>query len=328
MAGALPEIDAIDRDRLQDSRGRAYKEFKRTLTPRWARVWLDIGAGYLGIACTMAALVALERLPVWWAPLWVVLGALALGYFIAFIELFLHEAAHFNVAPGRMLNDWLSNLFVGLLIGHEVGIYRPLHFDHHRYLGTTRDTERSYFAPLNAGFILEGLLGIRVLSMLLRGAAPAQAQANDVRQSAAIRVRRLAMLAAGAALNVGVIGVAFWHRHFTIALAWPIGIACVYPVVTALRQLTEHRSFEARADVDYAKTPHGSVTRMFEPGPLASTLGGAGFSRHLLHHWEPQISYTRLGELEAFLLDTPAAPVLRAQTTTYARAITRLFGAT
>src|SRR4051812_8038608 len=105
MAGALPEIEAIDRDRLQDSRGRAYKEFKRTLTPRWARVWLDIGAGYLGIACTMAALVALERLPVWWAPLWVVLGALALGYFIAFIELFLHEAAHFNVAPGRMLND-------------------------------------------------------------------------------------------------------------------------------------------------------------------------------------------------------------------------------
>jgi hypothetical protein len=87
----------------------------------------------------------------------------------------------------------------------------------------------------------------------------------------------------------------------------------------------EHRDENARRDVDYAHTPHGAINRLFGDGPLASTLGGAGFNRHLIHHWEPQISYTRLREVEQFLMETPAAEDLRHRQTTYVRTFARLF---
>lgn len=69
--------------------------------------------------------------------------------------------------------------------------------------------------------------------------------------------------------------------------------------------------------IDYSTQPHGAVNRLFGDGPLASTLGGAGFNRHLLHHWEPQISYTRLRELEVYLLRTDAAEGVRMRQSTY-----------
>jgi hypothetical protein len=57
---------------------------------------------------------------------------------------------------------------------------------------------------------------------------------------------------------------------------------------------------------------------------LGSTLGGAGFDRHLLHHWDPQVSYTRLPELERFLLNTKASAALSAKES-YISTFKRLF---
>ena len=68
------------------------------------------------------------------------------------------------------------------------------------------------------------------------------------------------------------------------------------------------------------------MNKLFGSGPLASTLGGAGFNRHLLHHWEPQLSCTRLAELERFLENTELKPALDAHRTSYVREWLRLFG--
>jgi fatty acid desaturase len=141
------------------------------------------------------------------------------------------------------------------------------------------------------------------------------------------RARRLAMLGAGAALNLGVIAAALLTGSLVLAAAWPIAMVCFYPGINATRQLLEHRSFDAQRDVDYTRTSHGANTRMFGVGPLASTMGAAGFNRHLLHHWAPQISYTRLAELEEFLLDTPSGELFRARVTTHVRAFARLWRA-
>jgi len=105
---SFPAADALDRNELKDTRGVTFKELRRQLTPRWWRVWIDIGAGYLVIAATMIALVRLEGWMPWLIPLWILLGAAVFGYTIAYIQLFLHEAAHFNIAPGRRLNDLLG----------------------------------------------------------------------------------------------------------------------------------------------------------------------------------------------------------------------------
>ena len=86
----------------------------------------------------------------------------------------------------------------------------------------------------------------------------------------------------------------------------------------------EHRDENAPSDRDFTKFAHGKVNRMFGSGPVASTLGGAGFNRHLLHHWEPQISYTNLAEVEWFLNDTNVAPVLARHQTSYFRTFFQL----
>ena len=64
---------------------------------------------------------------------------------------------------------------------------------------------------------------------------------------------------------------------------------------------------------------------MFGDGLIAQTMGGAGYNRHLMHHWEPGVSYTRLPDLERFLADTPLAAVMARRTTTYGRIFRRLF---
>jgi hypothetical protein len=54
-------------------------------------------------------------------------------------------------------------------------------------------------------------------------------------------------------------------------------------------------------------------------------LGGVGFNRHLLHHWDAGVSYTRLGELEDWLSTTNVAGILSERQTTYAAAFLRLW---
>jgi fatty acid desaturase len=300
-------------------------------------VWVDIACGYMALIGTCAALIYLDGrggLP--WSLLWALLGAVSIGYWIAFIQLFFHEAAHYNLAPGRVRNDRLANLFVGLMVGQDIKAYRRVHFHHHRYLGTPQDTERSYFDSLDLRFVVHGLLGVKMLAVLGRRSAHLQSNLTaeatrdglgDNATEASSSHRQRLMLVAGAVLNAGVVLVAALTGHWIVAVAWPLGMASVHPFINATRQLLEHRRFDARSDVDYATNVHGAETRMFRVGPLASTLGGAGFNRHMLHHWEPQISYTRFGELERFLLDTQHADVFRHQTASYRQAFCRLLRA-
>jgi len=93
-----------------------------------------------------------------------------------------------------------------------------------------------------------------------------------------------------------------------------------------LRQLLEHRNEMADKKTDYTIVAHGKITRIFNSNLFASMYGSAGFTRHLLHHLEPQISYTNLNQLELFLQETIIAPQLKKQKTSYLKALKILFG--
>lgn len=311
------DFDRIEKRTLVDRGGIPFREFKTTLKPRFLAVWLNLLPGHLMLAVILAGAVwAQSELPVAAAAGVAALGALLIGYVIAYIELFFHEAAHYNIARTRPLNDFLANLFLGSLIGQDIAQYRAIHFDHHRFLGTTRDTERSYFDPLTPGFILQSLTGIRVLKVVL----VRQRAAKVAPASPAVQPKRSMFnrhLLCGLLLHAAILGALLGFRQWTAAAAWAAGVALVFPFFGAVRQVLEHRSENARPEVDYAAVDQGATNRIFGDGPLASTLGGAGFNRHLLHHWEPQISYTRFRELERYLLDTAAADALRGHRTTY-----------
>ena len=251
----------------------------------------------------------------------VVLGALAVGYVVHYLVLFQHEAVHFNLAPGRRANDFACDLLVGPLIGETVAAYRAIHLEHHRHLGTPRDTERSYFEAFGARFVLEGLTGLRIARIIRARLAHHAGSAGSSRDD------RRWVLPAAVALHGGVVVGSALAGEPVLAMAWILGVGGVFPALNTTRQLLEHRDDAADRAVDYSTVPHGEVHRLFGSGPLASTLGGAGFNRHLLHHWDPGVSCTRLADLEAFLTRTEVAETLQRRRTSYLATAHRLLRA-
>ncbi|MCW5892124.1 MAG: fatty acid desaturase [bacterium] len=302
-----PELDGVDRNALVASDGVSFRDFRRRLTPRWGVLWGEIALGFVGLAAA-AALPCLTRdAGLAGAAAGTLAGGLGIGVALAYLGNFFHEAAHWNLAPSRAWNDRLANLLIGPLILQEIEHYRRVHFTHHRHLGMPEDQEYTYVRPLDWWFVASGLTGLAVLETLSRPAP----QSGGRRLSG--RALVMALVAHGS-----VLGVAALAGQWTLVLAWLGGAGAVLPFVAALRTLLEHRDLAARPEVDYRRVPHGPVNRLFGDGVLARTLGSAGFNRHLLHHWEPQVPCTRLADLERFLLSTPAADDVRRHRTTYA----------
>jgi fatty acid desaturase len=320
---AVNDIPLSLKATLVDESGVPYREFRRSLKPRWVRVWLELGAAYLVLAAVLAALVLLDpALP--GAVLAALAGALLIGYTIHFINCFFHEAAHHNLVPGRRRNDLVANLLMSWLFGSSIALYKRIHWQHHRALGTTMDSENSYFDALRVRYLVEGLTGMKLLRTLRQ-----HRETESLFEQRGRRGRedagRLAWLSCAGIVNLGITGaLAFAFGSPVAAIAWLGGLLIVFPFMASLRTVLEHRSEDADARVDYREVEHGPVNRLFGSGPLASTMGSAGFNRHAIHHWEPQLSYTRLPDVEAYLLRTEVAPLVRERQTTYTDTFLRL----
>jgi fatty acid desaturase len=304
---------------ITNSKGTRYIDFVKTLSPRYGRLYLDIALGYAALILTAVLVVRLPAngvMPGWLAA---VIGEVSVGFWIAYLQLFIHEGAHFNFSPDRSRSDMLCNLLIAWMIGTSVQKYRVVHFQHHRALGSVEDSEATYFFPLNLLFIIKGLLGIRVLEVLLSRSS-LQIKKETVRDERGEYVGL-----AGLAAHAVILTATYVFGSIWLSLAWTGGICAFFPLFGALRQLLEHRDERADAKANYFETDHGTYTRMFGSDVFSSVFGGAGFNRHLLHHWEPSISYTNLPELETYLLDTDVAPLIEMRRSNYFRTFIGLF---
>src|SRR5439155_10903619 len=133
------------------------------------------------------------------------------------------------------------------------------HFDHHRYLGTPIDTERTYFDPLNVRFIVEALIGLKTIKGMVQGDRVSRQKPQFPK--ATTRVFGLPLVT-GALLNGAILASAASAGYWPVALAWAIGVLIVFPFFAATRQLLEHRDECAPPGVDYSVVPHGAVNRM------------------------------------------------------------------
>jgi fatty acid desaturase len=314
---------AAFRAKLVGNGGDRYADFVRGLSPDYRRVYLDIAGGYLLLALSYALI---ATAPLWGVPALVASlgGAILIGYWVAYLQLFIHEGAHYNLAPTKAGSDRLCDLAISWMIGTTVAAYRPVHFQHHRDLGTIDDTESSYFFPLNLAFFVKAALGIRAAEVMLSRVASTpktEGRSAETRRSKdAVRSLLVGVAVHGAIVGGSVLAGLWWA-----ALAWVVGMGVAFPFFGALRQLLEHRDEAASPTANFRKQDHGAHTRIFRDGPLAATFGAAGFSRHLLHHWEPQVSYTNLPQLEAFLEGTELKAIMDRRRSTYLATFRRLF---
>lgn len=317
-----PQLEDIAKTGLVDAAGRTYAVFRSSLRPAWPVVARDFAFGYLMLAASATLVVVAADAYGAFRALWVVVGALLIGFWLAFIQLFLHEAAHFNFWPDRRWNDRFANLLIGVWVATDIREYRRIHWDHHRFLGQPSDTERSYFSALGWRFLLESLFlvsAIRVIA-LRRGKIR-----DKPAGGAAWGASGLVMPAAAALAHSLVLATCVWQGQTELALAWLAGNLMVYPLFGALRQLLEHRDAAASAAVDYSIEPHGKLTRSFKGGPFGSIFGGAGFRWHDIHHFDPELSYTNLARVDDFLQECDAAQAARIERRSYGRVALELW---
>jgi fatty acid desaturase len=308
---------------LVDSSGIPFKNFRHTLRPRYGIVWTEFLSGYLALVVITAGLIAVRGQSRAWVVIASVVGAVLIGYIFHYLSLFQHAAAHFNLAADKSLNDLLANLLFGALFGYGYGIksYRAVHFEHHRRLGTPADTENGYILPFNWEFLLRSATGLTMWEKIFNRSRPLT-QYGSAQKIA----RRLGPFSVIAALLHSTVALgSLYLGHYALAGAWVLGVISFFPLFMGVRLTLEHRSLDAKTALDYSQQPHGALSRIFGSGPLSSTFGAAGFNRHLLHHWEPQVPYERLKDLERYLRDTMLATELNARTTSYTTAFRQLF---
>jgi len=294
----LPDLRA----RVRAESGGDYGRFRRSLAPDFGKVKRDIAMGYAALVMILAFAGSFQGpLP---GLIAAGLGAIGVGYAIAYLQLFIHEAAHYNLAPSRRANDRVADWLICWQIGTSIAAYRRVHAEHHRHLGQADDTEISYRRALTGRFLGEMATGIHALRVFT-GRAGGGGE------------RTLRPLLAGAAAHFALVAALFALGAWPAALAWLGGVGIFFPLFATLRQLLEHRPLRGQ-------TGHGAVTRLFGTDLVSRSFGGAGFNRHLLHHIEPQVSYTRYDALEAYLMRTSIAPALDARRTSYARAFADL----
>ena len=307
---------------IVNSAGVGYVDFIKTLSPRYNRLYLDIALGYAAMIATCVLVVAL---PVTGVMAWFAagLGAISVGFWIAYLQLFIHEGAHFNFSPDRARSDLLCNLLIARIIGTSVQKYRIVHFQHHKALGGVEDSEMTYFFQLNLLFIVKGLLGIRVLEV--------QASRKTLQRKETARDNNGKYVGlAGLAAHIVILHTTYAFGSVGLSLAWIAGVGAIFPFFGALRQLLEHR--DERADAQTRRRagqlfrnrsrrlyPHVRVRRLFVD------LRRRRLNRHLLHHWEPSISYTNLPELETCLLDTDVAKLIEMRRSSYFKTFVSLF---
>ena len=314
-------LEGIGFDEVSDSNGTSYTVFRSSLLPRYSIVAFDILKGYFFLLLIAAAVIFLDYHfhSYWWAIIPV--SSILIGYIAAYLALFIHEAGHFNMHPNKKTNDRLATIFLCLPFGLSLKSYRKIHWQHHLHLGTPQDAEVSYFHALTKLFVLETLTGIHLLRTMMRK------EGNDILTKEQVRESRR-MLLVGSLFQVAILIVAFLTGNWPFAITWILGFGAFFPFFATIRQILEHRDELANHATNFYKQPHGKVSRLFVHHFLSSSFGSAGFTRHMIHHWDPQISYTRLNDIEVFLSSSEkVAPIIKASKTTYISILKKLLAA-
>ncbi|MGR8011835.1 fatty acid desaturase family protein [Streptomyces hypolithicus] len=283
-------------------------------------MWRDIGFCYVFLALGVLTVAFAPQLrPGWVTVALVAPAALWTGFWLHSLFLFGHEAAHANLAPRRRTNDRLGDWLVWILFGSTTVNYRYTHMSHHAHLGDHEDTEITYHLCLSALNMLKAVTGVHVLEVLLHKRGLGETRKKSTRTSSGL-LASLRSFGVHAAILLGLVATG---SHLA-ALTWVVAVGAVFPLLATVRTVVEHRHLDAPCDADFSVELHGPVNRMFGTGMVSRSFGSAGFNQHLLHHWDPAISYTRFAEMGQFFSRTPLAADMEASRTGYGAAVRTL----
>ena len=244
------------------------------------------------------------------------------------VLIIIHEGAHYLLAEDKKINDTLSNLTAGWFVFTDIKAYRTSHIQHHRALGTENDPENSHAEMLDLSWLASAISGFKTLSAVTRRIKSKDRSKNDLSNFSVIPVVGI--------LLQGIIVVLIWRYLGLISLVvWVTCLIVIAPTLGMLRNLLEHRYVEAVDPILWeifldnsgkAINVNQITTRTFTKSVFSKLYGSMGFTRHLLHHWDPSISYLNLKKIHDFLLSSSVGELIKKTDTTYTKTFFYLFG--
>lgn len=292
----MNNLEGISFTEVVNKEGICYIEYRKSLLrPNYLVAWLYIVAGFLTIIlfCTLTAIISIKRPSLFW--LTIPGFGLMIGFFIAYLSLFIHEAGHFYLYPTKKGNDILANIFLCSWLALDIKAYRKIHWQHHQHLATPADTEHSYFNALDPAFIFETISGIYLLRLMLN-------KNNKKILGENLQRRSLLMLVTGALLQLLILYL-FLMLSWQLAITWIAAMVVFFPFFATMRQILEHRDEMAGQQKDFYTTIRGKISRLFTNSLFSRLVGPAGFNKHMIHHWDPHLPFSALNRAEKFLLE-------------------------
>jgi fatty acid desaturase len=277
-----------------DDKGLSYREYRKTLRPDYLLAWLYIGLGFIILFSLCWLSLYVQSAHTGWGFITVPCFAFLIGFWIAYLNLFIHEAGHFHLHPNKKTNDILANVFLCSWMGIEIKAYRKIHWQHHLHLATPNDTENSYYNPVSTGFIIETLTGIH-LFRILTNKSTKQILSDNLKKKSAI------MLLLGMIIHSTILLYAIYTNHWQFTITWVVGMLVFFPFFFTLRQILEHRDEFAFDKRNYYGIKRNKISRLFSDSLFSRLFGSAGFNKHMIHHWDPVIPFTALKDVEIFL---------------------------
>ncbi|MDP9229221.1 MAG: fatty acid desaturase, partial [Bacteroidota bacterium] len=196
-------------------------------------------------------------------------------------------------------------------IGVDIKSYRKIHWQHHLHLATPADTENSYSHPLTAPFIFETLTGIHLLRVITN-------KNNKQLLGKTLVKKSVYMLLTGFLINFTILFFSVYNDYWQFAIIWMSALIIFFPFFATIRQIMEHRDELAFKEADFYKSPKNKISRLFSNSLFSRLLGPAGFNKHMIHHWDPQLPFTALKRAEKFLLQCQRTRhIIESSQTTY-----------
>jgi fatty acid desaturase len=301
---------------LTDKSGQTYGEFRKTLKVNYLRIQCEIVLSFLSLFVYLFISYKLDSL----IPTLFVVGCLALtAHRILNV---VHEGAHYLLSRSKLYNDVFCNIFAGWFVLTDVDQYRITHIEHHRNLGSEFDPENAHMEKLDLTWLVSLISGFNVLRRLkVRSSAR-----ERIGERASLKVKHFLIPCLGLFGHLVILFSIYQFMGLQSLIVWGFSIFCLAPALGILRNLLEHKYVEGvEPEIWYQiinrEKPDRIVTtvttRTFTKSILSQLYGSIGFTRHLLHHWDPSVSFSNLKKVHRFLLETSISGNLQKVDTTF-----------
>lgn len=310
---------------LENSKGTTYGEFRKTLITPY-------GKNQFGIVMTLFSIVPIVF------SINLVDNVALLGLFAIILSLVehrilnvVHEGAHYLIAKNKVKNDLICNLLAGWFVLVDVDQYRQTHVQHHRSLGSDFDPENSHQEKLDLTWLVSVFSGIQTLRLLRHRGKMRKRLSHTSPKS----YRHGLMTITGLSMHLIILLFLMNVADLKTVAIWCLSTFLMTPGLGLIRNLLEHKYVGPMEEVIWTELSQQKsksdpsemnvTTRMFNQKKLSRVYGSMGFTRHLLHHWDPSISFSNLEKVHVFLLDTSLGANLLQTESTYSKAFLSLW---